>query len=202
MSPGNTDGAPFEQADVFWIDDTETFEILGDPRRMEIIELSMTPRSVTEMAEILGVPRTRLYHHINLLERAGIIAVASTRQSGAVTEKLYQATAHSFQPSEKLMETAQPREQALAVIGSIFSSTQADFVRAVEMGLISFTDRKERRRVSIGRQLLRLTPQRLHELIGRVEELLADFSEDDESSEDAEAVGVLFLIHPSSRDAS
>lgn len=189
----------FEQAETFWIDDAETFEMLADPRRMEIIELAMVPRSVTEMAEIMGVPRTRLYHHVGLLENAGIIGVAETRQAGAATEKLYQTTALNFQPSETLLENAEPREQAMAVIASILGTTQADFLRAVETERVNLTDRRDQRRVAISRRLLLLTPERLDQLIGETEELLLRYTDDPDDAEGAEAVAVLNLIHPSSR---
>ena len=41
----------FEPAPVFDIDDVETMEMLADPTRLEILELTMVPRSVSEIAE-------------------------------------------------------------------------------------------------------------------------------------------------------
>jgi len=189
----------FEPAETYWIDDAETFEVLADPTRLAILELTMVPRSVTEIAEAMGVPRTRLYHHVKLLEEAGMIAVAETRQAGAMTEKIYQAAAQGYRPSEAFLETAAPREQANAVISSILGATRADFVRAVEEGVAPLGDRKEHRKVSLSRRLMRLSPERLNGLVTELEELLDRYDAEKDEGDDAIAVGVTTLVHPSSR---
>ena len=191
----------FEPADQFLIEDEATFELLADPTRLEILELCLAPRSAAELAEAMQVPRTRLYHHIKLLEDAGVIAVADTRRSGAMTEKVYRAAANSFLPSDDFLSTAEPRAQAEAVLGSLLGSTRADFVRAVDAGDIRFgAQDKESRTISIGRRLMTMRPERLHELIMSIEELL-DCHDDDIDADDPDAVviGVLHIVHPSSR---
>ena len=187
----------FEQADVFWIDDADTFELLADPTKLEILELTAVPRSVSEIAEEMGVPRTRLYHHVGVLEEAGVIAVADTRQSGAMTEKLYLAAAKSYQPSEEYRETSPPRDFADAVMASLFSTTRADFVRAAEEGLISLRDPDGERHVTLGRRLTKLTPERLAQFIDELEALLDSYGTPDD---DGIAIGVLHVVHPSSRE--
>lgn len=189
----------FEPADVYWIEDEETFELLADPTRLEIIELAMVARSVTEIAEAMRVPRTRLYHHVKLLEGSGMIAVAETRQAGALTEKIYQTAAKSFQPSEKFLENAPPREQADAVISSILGSTRTDFVRAVDEGLVRLGDPTKKRTVSLSRRLMRLRPERLHQLVDELEALLDRYDDEPDDVDGAIPVGVLSVVHPSSR---
>ena len=186
----------FEQADVYWIDDAEIFELLADPTKLEILEMTAVPRSVSEIAEAMGVPRTRLYHHVGALEEAGIIAVADTRPAGAMTEKLYRAAAKSYQPSKKFQETSPPRDFADALMASLLSTTRADFVRAADEGLVSLRNGDEERSVSLGRRLMRLTPERLAEFIEELEALLDRYSEADD---DGMAVGMLHVVHPSSR---
>lgn len=85
------------------VDDVETFEILSNPTRLRILRNLKTPASVKELAERLGVPPTRLYYHVNLLVEAGVITVAETRKVGAMLEKRYQRTAHSFTASPRLV---------------------------------------------------------------------------------------------------
>lgn len=104
----------FEPKEVFWIDDVQTFELLADPTKVEILELTAVPHSVSEIAQAMGVPRTRLYHHVGALEEAGIIAVAATRQAGAMTEKLYQAAAKSY-PSPFAWSSNESRQPSPSV---------------------------------------------------------------------------------------
>jgi DNA-binding transcriptional ArsR family regulator len=188
---------PFEPTDTFWIDDEETLELLADATRLEIIELVMVPRSVSEIADEMGVPRTRLYHHVKLLEEAGLIVVADTRKAGAMTERIYRAAAEGYRPSAKFLESARPRAQAEATLASIFGSTRADFVRAVDQGIVSFGDPRDARRASLSRRLMRLTPEHLHEFITELEALVDRYGNDE--GDDTVVVAALHAVYPSSR---
>jgi DNA-binding transcriptional ArsR family regulator len=190
-------------AEVFWLETAEHFDILSDSTRLEMIELLARPHSVAELASQMRVPRTRLYHHINLLEEAGMIRVVDTRQAGAQTEKLYQVSAHAFQPSKDYLDKALPREKAQAVLASIFGTTEADFIRSVEEGTVTFEDQSASRRMHIRRGLLLLDEARLHEFIAELEEVYSkyDTATDDLDSipDDAQVVATVSLVYPSAR---
>lgn len=184
--------------DVFWIDDAETMEMLADGTRLEIIENLYQPRSVTELAAAMEVPRTRLYHHVNLLEQAGLITVFERREVGAITETVYRVAAKNFQPSQKFLDEVDPSDQAVAILDSLFASTKADIVRAVRTEEMTLDEARVRRYASMGRRLTRLTPTRLGELVTELEALLQRFDVEDEDPE-AITVGVLHVVYPSSR---
>lgn len=191
----------FHPAEVFPIDDLETLQLIMTEPRIEIIELLRKPSSVAKLAESLEVPRTRLYHHINALEDVGAIVVVDERRAGALNEKIYQVAARSFQPSEKFLQSATPKEQAIAILDSLFSITRTDFVRAVERNQVSLSEGEKSRSMTIARHMLTLTPERRSELVGRLESLLLEFA-DDEESEETEPFGLLIIAHPSSRRAT
>jgi len=83
----------------FVITDLETIKIISDPFRVQILEhIGLTSDagqliSVKELAERLDVPPTKLYYHINLLEKHELIRVAETRVVSGIIEKLYQIRA-------------------------------------------------------------------------------------------------------------
>jgi DNA-binding transcriptional ArsR family regulator len=187
--------------DVFWLESYEHFELLGDATRLEIIELLMAPATVAELAERMNVPR--LYHHVNLLEQAGLIRVVDTRQSGVQMEKIYQAAARNFRPSKEFMRTALPRDKAQAIIKSLLGSTQADFIHSVESGAALLEDPAEARQTHFARNLLRLTPDRLHAFILELEGLIERYDTpplpEAEASSDLKVIGVVSLVYPSSR---
>jgi biotin operon repressor len=191
----------FQPAEVFPIDDLETLQLIMTEPRIELIELLRNPSSVAQLAESLEVPRTRLYHHINALEEVGAIVVVDERRAGALNEKIYQVAARSFQPSEKFLQSATPKEQAIAILDSLFSITRTDFVRAVERNQISLSETEKSRSKTIARHMLTLTPQRRSELVGRLQSLLLEFADDDESDE-TEPFALLIIGHPSSRRAT
>lgn len=190
-----------EPAEVFWINDMETFEVIGDPIRMEIVELLDRPRSVKELAEAMQVPRTRLYHHIGLLVDAGIIRIVESRAVGALTERIYQVSARSYQPSAEFLSSADPKRQAQVMLDALFGATRADFVRAVEDGIISLEHREdEEESTEISRRTLRLTDEQLTRLIKEVGQIYQRFGE--LRSEEAHPVAVLSVVYRSARGRS
>jgi AcrR family transcriptional regulator len=48
-------------------------------------------RTVKELAEALGVPPTRLYYHVKILEHAGLIEVVERRMVSGIEERTYRA---------------------------------------------------------------------------------------------------------------
>lgn len=191
----------FQPAEVFPIDDLETLQLITTEPRIELIELLRKPSSVAQLAEHLDVPRTRLYHHINALEEIGAIVVVDERRAGALNEKIYQVAARRFQPSEKFLESATPKEQAIAILDSLFSITRTDLVRAVERHQLSLADAETQQSMAITRHMLTLTAGRRTELVGKLESLVHEFADDPESDE-TEPFGLLIVAHPSSRSAT
>ena len=189
--------------EIFWLETAEHFDVLSDTTRLEIIELLMKPRSVRELADEMDVPRTRLYHHMNLLEDAGMIRVVETRPSGAQMERIYQVAAYSFQPSRQYLETADPRQQAHAVLTSIFAATEADFIRSVAERAASLEDHSSQRKMQIRRGLLLLDDAGLHDFITELDAVYEkyDFDPDDLDSlpEDTHVIATVSLVYRSAR---
>src|SRR5678816_2149466 len=85
-------GAPPLQASV------SDLRALAHPLRLRILELfAEAPRTTKQVAELLGQPPTRLYHHVAALERAGLLVLKETRQNRGVVEKWYEAVARQMQ---------------------------------------------------------------------------------------------------------
>src|SRR5438128_4537285 len=84
---------------------------LAHPLRLRIIELfAEAPRTTKQVAELLGQPPTRLYHHVAALERAGLLRLVETRQNRGTTEKWYEAAARTMGNATTLSErTAKTR---------------------------------------------------------------------------------------------
>jgi DNA-binding transcriptional ArsR family regulator len=80
----------------------EQMKVLADPRRIRILELLCEERTTKQVAEILGEPPTRLYHHVAALARVGLIRLARTRPSRGALEKYYVAVAKAFSADPKL----------------------------------------------------------------------------------------------------
>lgn len=77
------------------VQDTATLKAMADPLRMAALELMMVQPerfwTAKELAERLAIQATKLYYHLNLLERHGLIVVRDTRIVNGIIEKHYGA---------------------------------------------------------------------------------------------------------------
>ena len=74
------------------LDTVERLKAMADPIRIRfVLELLDGPRTVREVAEALDVPPTRLYYHLRILERHGLVKVANRRMVSGIEERSYRA---------------------------------------------------------------------------------------------------------------
>ena len=172
---------PLDDVDL---DDLDLLAQITHPTRSVIMRKMKDPRTVAEVAADLGVPVTRLYHHVNKLEQLGLIRVVATRQVAAVTERRYQVVGRSFRVSPELLQSSDERELA-AAFGSLFDVAKLSLQRWLESGSgHEFPERGALLTLSE----FQLTPQRRHELIERMRDLIEEFGSEDDDSADAETV--------------
>lgn len=87
----------YDAADVLVVRAPEQLKALADDLRGRIVVLLRErARSVTELAERVGQPKSTVAHHVKVLERAGLIRVVRTRKVRALTERYYGRTARLF----------------------------------------------------------------------------------------------------------
>lgn len=81
--------------DVYWITEPAQIECLMSARRLNIVDqlANVGPRSIREIAEMMGVKPSSLYHHMALLVNVGLIESAGTRTVNRRQEKLYKTPA-------------------------------------------------------------------------------------------------------------
>lgn len=62
---------------------------LLDPTRLKMVMHLSTPRTVKQVADRLGVSYRRLYHHMQVLEKAGIVEQVNVPHRRSVAERYY-----------------------------------------------------------------------------------------------------------------
>jgi DNA-binding transcriptional ArsR family regulator len=93
----NLPSPDYEVDDVLVVREPEQFRAVGDDLRSKIVVLLREhAHSTSELAELLGLPKGTVGHHVKVLEKAGLVKVVRTRQVRAVTEKYYGRTARLF----------------------------------------------------------------------------------------------------------
>lgn len=88
----------------------DQFHALADATRWRILgRLLEGPASVQELAVALRRAKGTIGHHVRVLERAGLVRIAETRQVRGVIEKRYVRTAGKFDLGEATPDTAPQR---------------------------------------------------------------------------------------------
>jgi DNA-binding transcriptional ArsR family regulator len=132
----------------------EQMKVLAHPRRIRILELlGDEERTTKQVAEILGEPPTRLYHHVAALERVGLIRLTRTRQIRGALEKYYVAVAKAFSADPKLFASRRGARaaEATGTLATRFLDLTAEDLRGLlahgespenlqEQGILSYLE--------------------------------------------------------------
>jgi DNA-binding transcriptional ArsR family regulator len=162
-------GAPPLQATV------AEMRALAHPLRLRILELfAEAPRTTKQVADLLGEPPTRLYHHVAALQRAGLLRLTKTRKNRGTTEKWFEAIARTMGSTTAVRSTrAAPREEAAArraVAMAVLEQSRQE--------VVSSMSRANADRPLLARLVMVAPPAQLAELRERLMRLLRDVQRD------------------------
>lgn len=157
---------------------------LAHPLRLRLMELfAETPRTTKQVADLLGEPPTRLYHHVAALERAGLLHLKETRQNRGATEKWFEAssrTAALWGVRPRGVRRTSKRESAArrALAMSILTQSRQEMVAAMAL--------RGRERPMLGRLVIVASAERLGELRQRlfdtIDEIREEFAGEDRTA--------------------
>lgn len=194
----------FEPEAVRQVRDVETLRAMSDPTRIRLLETMVTrmdpPWSVKELAAALGLPQTRLYHHVDLLLGRDLIRAVEQRVVSGIIETRYRVAARSFQLDRRLFagdgDSGDETRQALHdTLLAIFDSARDEVEIAIRLGAADAgADAPPHRRLMLSRGLARLSPDRAADLRQRLEALETEFEHDDAA--DGEPYGLLLAVYP------
>lgn len=107
---------------------------LAHPLRFRVFqEFAGHRRTTRQVAEILGEPPTRLYHHVNLLERAGLLRLVETRPNRGATEKYYEVAAPRAGARRRASPGTAAARRAQAELASlVFDEARLELLAAIE----------------------------------------------------------------------
>lgn len=144
------------QEAIYTLTTLDQVKVLADPLRIRILEAFCEERTTKQVAELLGEKPTKLYHHVDALEKVGLIKLSRTRPNRGTLEKYYLAVARSFRADSRIFQTPEDEvgdEQTAALrqmMSTIFDTTAAELARLIaegdatrgleEEGIVSFLD--------------------------------------------------------------
>ena len=196
----------FEPLETFEIDDLETLRVISDPLRTQIYE-TLIPEAlaVNQIAEKLGLSATKLYYHVNLLEKYGLIQVVKTNTIGNLIEKYYRAVASNLEVASKLFSFSsdEGKENISAMVKSALDPTREDLLRSLEARAAALEQGAEERirQVILTRLTSKISEEKAEEFQERLKALLKEFDDANiETAERAEALqdyALMVTFYPS-----
>ena len=111
---------------------TQELRALAHPLRLRLLEeFAGQARTTMQVAAAMGEPPTRLYHHVNALERAGILKLARTRQVRGTTEKYYEVAKKTVGAAADSRITGRMRGPLRNVAYMMFEEARSDLLAAI-----------------------------------------------------------------------
>lgn len=140
-------------AESYVLSDLEQVKILADPLRVKLLGCFAQERTTKQVAELLGEKSTKLYHHVEVLEKVGLIRLARTRQNRGTLEKYFLAVARTFRVAPDLFPDADrksPDDDVLPnMLRNMFDTVSGELLalgsdgydqRLEEEGIITFCE--------------------------------------------------------------
>ncbi len=194
----------FKPAPVMMINDLETLKILADPLRNQILEiLAPAKLTINQMAEKLGLAPSKLYYHINLLEKTGLIQEVDSIVKANIIEKVYWITAYDCKMADNLCNFSTPegQESVMTAMVTPIDSTREDILRSLQARSTALEQGAEEhpRQVVIYRELRLMSDEIADRFAERIKEITQEFEkfEGDEKSKDAHMRALTVAFYPS-----
>lgn len=194
-----TDEYPLEEE--FIIEDADALKVIADPLRLQILRNLDKPRTVKDLAERLDTPATKLYYHVNQLEKHNIIRVVDTRVVSGIIEKHYRVTAKSYHVSKSLLKATKDSDEQLDVLlSAIFDTAKAEIKQSVQAGLLRIDEsvKEPQQDGIIWHASINLAPEKFAELNGRIQTLLEEFDQAARENDDStkKPYGLVVTFYP------
>jgi predicted transcriptional regulator len=120
------------RAQVFVVKDARQIRLLGSPLRQALVDtiVSSGPCSVGTLSQMLGRPMDRLYYHLRLLEKAGLVIALNVKSGIGRRNTEFDVRGRPLRLHYDLRNAANKRAVAAAA-RSIWRASQVDFARGL-----------------------------------------------------------------------
>ena len=176
--------------EVFKIRDLEQVRLLSDPLKLRILQaFAEGAKTTKQVAGELGESITKLYRHVDALQDAGLLVVASEQQKRGTVERTFRAVAERFEADHALFADDGAGEGADAV---------RDLLRAAEdeiLQAIATADASDEQETIMMRLRCKASPERIAELQRSLKAWIEATQEED-TGEDQQEFAALIAFYP------
>lgn len=176
--------------EVFKIKDLEQVRLLSDPLKLQILQaFAEGAKTTKQVAGELGESITKLYRHVDALQSAGLLVVASEQQKRGTIERTFRAVAERFEADHALFADDDDGEGADAA-RDILRAAEDEILRAI--ATVDPTDEQE---AIMLRLRCKASPERIAELRRALKAWIESTQEED-TGDDQQEFAALIAFYP------
>jgi DNA-binding transcriptional ArsR family regulator len=176
-------------AEEIRISDLETLKVISAPLRVQILErIGLASEAghlttVKQLSEDLDIPPTKLYYHINLLEKHGLIQIAETKVVSGIIEKYYQIAAKRIRADLDISKnTTIDRNEGMALtlssLKNMFAKAYTDLEKSFQHRLrVSGGEEQETTRMLSTQAMLQLSTDEAQHFIDEMSEIIEKYGD-------------------------
>lgn len=180
----------FTPENLYIIRDMDAAKAIHDPLRLQIIEVLLhSPLTVKQIAAKLGLAASKLYYHVNTLEKHDLIRVVDTTIQGNLIEKHYWVRAFNYTVDQGLynldVQDNEGVDNLIAMAFNHLDTVRDDFARSIEARAFNLEHGAEPhpRHVIQSREVCRIPDDKIEVFQARLQELMKEFEALDEPNE-------------------
>jgi DNA-binding transcriptional ArsR family regulator len=161
--------------DFYSLTELKQVKALADPLRVRVLDaLCRKPQTTKQIALLLDEKPTKLYHHVEALERVGLIRLTETRQNRGTIEKYYESIAKRFSVDRKLLSVMS--DETETEVAGIFIAALEETIAEIEESFNSKLVKPEdgNATVILSRGHISVTKTQLAELLRKMEAWLKE----------------------------
>ncbi|WJE55521.1 ArsR family transcriptional regulator (plasmid) [Bacillus cereus] len=169
------------QKDILILNEYEQLKSLSDPLRVQILSfLIEEPRSGQQLSQIIGLSRSKIHYHLRDLEKNGLVQIVEENKKRNMTQKLYQAVAKSFIPSNNLLpfHSEYGESRRLLTIATL-ERAKSRALAAPENAFLTQSEKPEEWARISSQIEIRTTKKRFEEWIAKYHDLLKELHDID-----------------------
>jgi DNA-binding transcriptional ArsR family regulator len=187
---------PTEPRALFEIEDLSTLNVITAPLRVRILHLLIKmPYTVKQLGQTLELPVTQLYYHVNMMLKAGIINVTSSKKVGEMTQRSFRAVAAEYSPAESLLEAIQADPRMAELLTSLIVEGARVDTEALLASRRDEPDSPEAQGLVV-RTYFKLQPERLDYWTTKLSDVFDEMKEEADADEAAPLYGLTFVLAP------
>jgi DNA-binding transcriptional ArsR family regulator len=157
------------------VESLDALRAVADSQRHRILCLLINePLTPTAIAEKLGIARTRVYYHLDVLRKHGFIAVVGERAVVAMIERTYRALARTFKVDRSMLAATAPESAIDDAQASLLERTADDLRNSPHRSSAATEQLAE---VLVSRTFLRLAAEDARKLRAALEATLRQFAQ-------------------------